>query len=207
VASLQGIVKLYETHRRSFCAEHMGIILEMLSAITSHASEVSSESALHIKFHKACSLLEISEPAVIHFENESYQSYLKLLQALLHDNPSLSREMNIESQIMLVSVKILRKYLNCAGQEPSKDASCKDPVVHWALPLCAAKKEELSARTPLVLHVMRLLGGLERECFRRNLPLLFPLLANLVRCEHSSREVQVALYDVFQSSIGPIISV
>ncbi|KAF7084153.1 hypothetical protein CFC21_087832 [Triticum aestivum] len=204
---VQGIVKLYETHRRSFCAEHMGIILEMLSAITSHASEVSSESALHIKFHKACSLLEISEPAVIHFENESYQSYLKLLQALLHDNPSLSREMNIESQIMLVSVKILRKYLNCAGQEQSKDASCKDPVVHWTLPLSAAKKEELSARTPLVLHVMRLLGGLERECFRRNLPLLFPLLANLVRCEHSSREVQVALYDVFQSSIGPNISV
>ncbi|VAI45068.1 unnamed protein product [Triticum turgidum subsp. durum] len=37
---VQGIVKLYETHRRSFCAEHMGIILEMLSAITSHASEV-----------------------------------------------------------------------------------------------------------------------------------------------------------------------
>lgn len=185
----------------------MGIILEMLSAITSHASEVSSESALHIKFHKACSLLEISEPAVTHFENESCQSYLKLLQALLHDNPSLSREMNIESQIMLVSVKILRKYLNCAGQEPSKDASCKDPVVHWALPLSAAKKEELSARTPLILHVMRLLRGLERECFRRNLPLLFPLLANLVRCEHSSREVQVALYDIFQSSVGPIISV
>ncbi|KAF0935706.1 hypothetical protein E2562_035754 [Oryza meyeriana var. granulata] len=68
---VQGIVKLYETHRRSFCAEHMGIILEMLSAIASHASEVS-------------------EPAVIHFENETYQSYLKLLQALLHDNPSMA---------------------------------------------------------------------------------------------------------------------
>ncbi|KAM0852329.1 hypothetical protein ACQ4PT_051816 [Festuca glaucescens] len=204
---VQGIVKLYETHRRSFCAEHMGIMLEMLSAITSHASEVSSESALHTKFHKACSLLEVSEPAVIHFENESYQSYLKLLQALLHDNPSLSRDMNIESQIMLVSEKILRTYLNCAGHEPSKDASGRDPVVHWALPLGAAKKEELSARTSVVLHVMRLLGGLERECFRRNLPLLFPLLANLIRCEHSSGEVQVALYGIFQSSIGPIISV
>lgn len=204
---VQGIVKLYETHRRSFCAEHMGIMLEMLSAITSHASEVSSESALLTKFHKSCSLLEVPEPAVIHFENESCQSYLKILQALLHDNPSLSRDMNIESQIMLVSEKILRTYLNCAGHEPSKDASGRDLVVHWTLPLGAAKKEELSARTSVVLHVMRLLGGLERECFRRNLPLLFPLLANLIRCEHSSGEVQVALYGIFQSSIGPIISV
>ncbi|KQJ93806.1 brefeldin A-inhibited guanine nucleotide-exchange protein 1 isoform X1 [Brachypodium distachyon] len=204
---VQGIIKLYETHRRSFCAEHMGIMLEMLSVITSHASEVSSESGLHMKFHKACSLLEISEPAVIHFENESYQSYLRLLQALLHDNPSLSQYMNIEKQIMLVSVKILRTYLNCAGHGPPKDASHRDSVVHWALPLGSAKKEELSARTSLVLHVMRLLSGLERECFRRNLPLLFPLLANLIRCEHSSGEVQVALYDIFQSSIGPIISV
>ena len=59
---------------------------------------------------------------------------------------------------MLVYVKILRKYLNCAGQEPYKDASCQDPVVHWALPLCATKKNEMSARTPLVLHVMWLLG-------------------------------------------------
>jgi brefeldin A-inhibited guanine nucleotide-exchange protein len=185
----------------------MGIMLEMLSAITSHASEVSSESALLTKFHKSCSLLEVPEPAVIHFENESYQSYLKILQALLHDNPSLSRDMNTESQIMLVSEKILRTYLNCAGHEPSKDASGRDLVVHWALPLGAAKKEELSARTSVVLHVMRLLGGLERECFRRNLPLLFPLLANLIRCEHSSGEVQVALYGIFQSSIGPIISV
>jgi brefeldin A-inhibited guanine nucleotide-exchange protein len=50
------------------------------------------------------------------------------------------------------------------------------------------------------------LGSLEKNCFRRNLPRFFPLLANLIRCEHNSGEVQVALYDIFQSSIGPIIS-
>uniref|UniRef100_A0A0E0CH64 SEC7 domain-containing protein n=1 Tax=Oryza meridionalis TaxID=40149 RepID=A0A0E0CH64_9ORYZ len=203
---VQGIVKLYEIHRWSFYAEHMGIILETLSAIASHASEVSSESTLLMKFHKACSLLEVSEPAVIHFENESYQSYLKLLQALVHDHPSISEDMKIESHIMLVSEKILRKYLKCAGRERSNYSSGRDPALRWKLPLGTAKKEELSARTSLVLHVMQLLGGLERDCFRRNLPLFFPLLTNLIRCEHSSGEVQLALYDIFQSSIGPIIS-
>ncbi|CAN6246828.1 unnamed protein product [Urochloa humidicola] len=202
---VQGIIRLYEVHRSCLYAEHIGIVLEMLSAIASHASKVNSESNLQKKLHKACFLLEVSEPAVIHFESESYQSYLKLLQAILHDNPSLSENMNVESQIMVVCKKILRMYLTCAGHEPSNDASGRDPALH-RVPLGTAKKEELEARTSLVLHVMRLLGGLEKNCFRRNLPMFFPLLANLIRCEHSSGEVQVALYDIFQSSIGPIIS-
>lgn len=205
LASMQGIIRLYEVHRSCLYAEHIGIMLEMLSAIASHASEVNSESNLHTKLHKACSLLEVSEPAVIHFESESYQSYLKLLQAILHDNPSLSENMNVESQVMLVCEKILRMYLTCAGHEPSNDVSGIDLTLHW-VPLGTAKKEELEARTSLVLHVMQLLGGLEKNCFRRNLPKFFPLLANLIRCEHSSGEVQIALYDIFQSSIGPIIS-
>ncbi|CAL4970854.1 unnamed protein product [Urochloa decumbens] len=202
---VQGVIRLYEVHRSCLYAEHIGIMLEMLSAIASHASKMNSESNLHIKLHKACSLLEVSEPAVVHFESESYQSYLKLLQAILHDNPSLSENMNVESQTMLVCKKILRMYLTCAGHEPSNDASGRDPAL-YRVPLGTAKKEELEARTSLVLHVMRLLGGLEKNCFRRNLPMFFPLLANLIRCEHSSGEVQVALYDIFQSSIGPIIS-
>ncbi|KAL6604512.1 hypothetical protein ACP70R_042939 [Stipagrostis hirtigluma subsp. patula] len=201
---VQGVIKLYEAHKSSLFAEHISIMLEMLSAIASHASQVNSETNLNIKFHKACSLLEVSEPAVIHFENEAYQNYLKLLQALLHDNPSLSEDMNVESQIMLVCENILRMYLTCAGHEPFSDASAIS-ALHW-VPLDTDKKEELEARTSLVLHVMRLLGGLEKNCFRRNLPLFFPLLANLIRCEHSSGEVQLALYDIFQSSIGPIIS-
>ncbi|WVZ77501.1 hypothetical protein U9M48_025360 [Paspalum notatum var. saurae] len=104
---IQGVIKFYEVHRCFLCAEHIGIMLEMLSAIASHATEVNSESNLHIKLHKACSLLEVSEPAVIHFESESYQSYLKLLQALLHDNPSLSER-----------------------HEPSSDASGREPALH-----------------------------------------------------------------------------
>lgn len=202
---VEGIIKLYEVHRSFLGAEHIVIMLEILSAIASHASEVNSESNLHRKLHKACSILEVPEPAVIHFESESYQSYLKLLQALLHDNPSLSETMNVESQIMLVCEKILRMYLTCAEHELSNGVSGRGPALQ-RMPLGTSKKEELGARTPFVLHVMQLLGSLEKNCFRRNLPRFFPLLANLIRCEHNSGEVQVALYDIFQSSIGPIIS-
>ncbi|CAN6220760.1 unnamed protein product [Urochloa humidicola] len=204
---IQSIIKLYEEHRNYLHAEHMSILVEMVSAIATHSSEVSSESSLQMKFHKACSLLEVSEPAIVHFENESYQSHLKLLQALQHDYPSLSEEMNIESQVLNTCEKILRTYLKCAGHEPCDGTSHRNPSLNCAVPLSATKKEELAARTLLVLQVMKLLGDQERDSFGRILPCFFPLLVDLIRCEHSSGEVQLALYNIFQSVIGPMIGV
>ncbi|XP_047053536.1 brefeldin A-inhibited guanine nucleotide-exchange protein 1-like [Lolium rigidum] len=204
---VQGIIKLYEEQGKYLHAEHISILLEMISAIATHASEVSSDSLLQMKFHKACSLLEASEPAVVHFENETYQSYLKLLQSLLHGYPFLSEDMKIESRILDACEQILRTYLKCAGHGQSDEASDSDPALHRVVPLGPAKKEELAARTPLVLQVMQLLSNLEKKSFRRVLPRFFPVLVDLIRCEHSSGDVQHALYTIFRSSIGPMIQV
>ena len=204
---MQSITKLYEENRKYLRAEHMGILLEIVSDITTYSSEVSSESSLQMKFHKACSLLEVSEPAIVHFENESYQSYLKLLQALQHDYPNLSEEMDIESQVLNTCKKILQTYLNCARHEPCDESSHRNPSLNCAVPLSATKKEELAARSLLALQVMKLLGDLERESFGRILPCFFPLFVDLVCCEHSSGEVQLALYNIFHSVIGPMIRV
>uniref|UniRef100_A0A453SK89 Sec7/BIG1-like C-terminal domain-containing protein n=1 Tax=Aegilops tauschii subsp. strangulata TaxID=200361 RepID=A0A453SK89_AEGTS len=204
---VQGIIKLYEEQGKYLHAEHISILLEMISSIATHASEVSSDSSLHMKFHKACSLLEASEPAVVHFENETYQSYLKLLQAVLHGYPFLSEDMDIESRLLDACEKILRTYLKCTGNGPSDEASHGNQTLHCIVPLGAAKQEELSARTPLVLLAMQLLHNLEKNSFRRVLPRFFPLLIDLIRCEHSSGDVQHALYKIFKSSIGPMIEV
>ncbi|KAJ1259956.1 hypothetical protein BS78_10G194900 [Paspalum vaginatum] len=204
---IQHIIKLYEDHSKYLHAEHISILLEMMSAIAIHSSEVSSDSSLHMKFHKACSLLEVSEPAIVHFENECYQSYLRLLQALQHDCPSLSEEMNLESQVLDICKKILQTYLKCAGHGPCDEVSHRNPSLRCAVPLSAAKKEELAARTSLVLQVMKTLGDLEKNSFSRILPCFFPLLVDLIRCEHSSGEVQHALYKMFESDIGSVVQV
>ncbi|XP_044961916.1 brefeldin A-inhibited guanine nucleotide-exchange protein 1-like [Hordeum vulgare subsp. vulgare] len=204
---VQGIIKLYEEQGKYLHAEHISILLEMISSIATHASEVSSDSSLQMKFHKACSLLEASEPTVVHFENETYQSYIKLLQAVLHGYPFLSEGMDIESRLLDACEKILRTYLKCAGNGPSDEASHDNQTLHCIVPLGAAKQEELSARTPLVLLAMQLLHNLEKNSFRRVLPRFFPLLIDLIRCEHSSGDVQHALYKIFKSSIGPMIKV
>ncbi|KAJ0988116.1 hypothetical protein J5N97_006472 [Dioscorea zingiberensis] len=196
---VQAVMKLYEVHEKSFSASHISILLGILSSVVSHASVVSSETSMQQKLQRACALLEISDPPVVHFENETHQNYLKLLQALHKSKSSLSEEMCIESQLVGICDKILKKYLDCAADQSVRLTQ------HRVLPLGSAKKEELAARTALVVLTMQVLSSLDFDSFKRNLPRIFPLLVNLISCEHSSRDVQRVLCDMFQSSIGPII--
>ncbi|WOL13686.1 hypothetical protein Cni_G22459 [Canna indica] len=202
---VQVVKKLYEVHRKCFSALHVSILLEILSSIASHSSEVNSETAMQQKLQKACSLLEIPDPPVVHFENESYQNFLKFLQTLLTEDRLLPDELNIESQVVTVCRKIFQIYLNCAGHKLTDKVSDSGPTIHWILPLGSAKKEELAARTSLVVLTLQVLSSLERDAFKRNLPHFFPLLVNLIRCEHSSSEVQYTLSNIFESLIGPVL--
>lgn len=145
---------------------------------------------------------EISGPPLVHFENESYKSYLNFLHDLLVNSPSLSEEKNVEGELISVCKQVLQTYLGCSGFEY---VTQDKPRVNCVLPLGSAKKEELAARTPLVLSVMRILGSLGRNSFRRHVSQLFPLLVGLVRSEHSSMEVQRVLSSIFQSCIGPLV--
>lgn len=197
--TIQVISELYRTHQQLLSAANIGILLEIFSSVASHAHELNSQTTLQLKLQKVCAVLEVSDPPVVHFENESYQNYLTFLQTLIFD-PSLSEELKIEPLLVGTCEKVIQIYLNCAGQEASKE-----PVVHWILPLGSVKKEELAARTSLVLLALRILSSLHRGSFRRHVAHFFPLLVDLVRSEHSSGEVQQVLSDIFLSYIGPIV--
>lgn len=195
---------LYKMHAQSLSADTVAILLEVFSSTAIHAHELHSNRVLQHKLQRACSIIEVSDPPILHFENESYQNYLNFLSDLLVSHPSLCEGKNTEQQLVSVCVKILRVYLECAG-----DSVCSKQVKtspsHWSLPLGSAQKEELAARTPLVLSVFRTLSGLEQEFFRNSIPHLFPILIDFVRSEHSSGEVQKALSSIFESCIGPLL--
>ncbi|KAK2997358.1 hypothetical protein RJ639_026156 [Escallonia herrerae] len=140
------------------------ILLETFSSIASHSHQLNSETTLQQKVRQACSILEISDPPIVHFENESYQNYLGFLHELLVNNPSLSEEMNIEAQLVSVCEEVLQIYLDCARLQSLEPVN--KPVIHWILPLGLAKKEELAARTPLVLSALHAVSGLESDSFR-----------------------------------------
>lgn len=197
------VADLYKAHYRSLCAAHISILLEICSSISAHAHQLNSEAKFKKKLNKTSSVLELSDPPMVNFEIESHQIYLSLLQSLLLENPNLADEMNIEAQLVAVCQKILEIYVTCAGTQLQKRAT--QPTVHWVLPLGSAKKEELATRTSLTVSALQALSELERDSFRRYVSQFFPLLTDLVRSEHSSREVQVVLSKMFQSCIGSVL--
>lgn len=195
---------LYKTHLKSLSVDNLVILREIFSSISLHAHQLTSEKTLEKKLPILCSILELSEPPLVHFENESYQNYLSFLQKLLADNPSLSKEMNIEAELVAVCQTILQIYLKCTESNYAQP-NPNQRVLHCIVPLGSAKKDELGARSSLVASALWGLSGLEKESFRRYVSQFFPLLVDLVQSEHSSGEVPRVLSIMFQSCIGPII--
>ncbi|KAK5837069.1 Brefeldin A-inhibited guanine nucleotide-exchange 2 [Gossypium arboreum] len=202
---MQVIIDMYKTNLQFLSAANINIIVDIVSSVASHAQELNSETTLRKKIQKACSILELSDPPLVHFENEAYQNYLNFLQDLIKNNPSDVEKMNLESQLVAVCEKILQIYLNCTINQNTVQISVNEPTSRWVLPLGSAKREELAARTSLLVSALKTLSGLEKDRFRKYIASFFHLLVALIRCEHSSSEVQRVLSDLFQSSIGPII--
>ncbi|XP_076925144.1 brefeldin A-inhibited guanine nucleotide-exchange protein 1-like isoform X1 [Bidens hawaiensis] len=199
---MQVTTDIYNMQQHLLKASSVKVVLELFSQTVTHARNLSSDTSLHIKLQRACSVLEIPDPPVVHFENESYQNILNTLHHLLTSDPSLSEQMGIESHLFSICEEIIQIYLSCCRLQQPKQ---QQKPVHWILPLNSAVKDELGARTSLLVSALRVLSEVEQARFRRYVSTLFPLLVELVRCEHTSREVQPVLSNLFQTCIGPII--
>ncbi|VVB10213.1 unnamed protein product [Arabis nemorensis] len=201
---VQVVTDLYRIHQQSLLATHVTVILEILASISSHSHQLNSDLILQKKVRRACSIIELSEPPMLHFENDAHQNYLDVLQDLLTYSPGVSLELNIESQLITVCVKILKIYLKCTSFEGAELEETRQPK-NWILPMGAASKEEAAARSPLVVAVLKVLRGLKRDSFKRYAPIFFPLLVELVRSEHSSSQVPQVLSTVFQTCMDPMM--
>lgn len=195
---------LYRTHHDSLSIANLKILLELFSLISSHANQLSQEGIILGKLQTVCNRLELSEPPVVHFENEAYQSSLNFLNDLMLERSSTSEDLDLEAQVVAVCERILEMYVDCAGTRSNKKVDT-EPKAHWILPLLSVKKEELAARSTLLLLALRTLSRMEKDSFKRYISRLFPLLVDLVRSEHSSTEVLPVLSDMFLTCIGPII--
>lgn len=203
--SFQVVTELHATHIDCLSAANTSILLEIICSVASHAHLLNSETILQRKLQRVCSILELTAPPMVHFENESYQNYLNFLSNLIVHNPLLCNEINVEDQLVAACEKILRMYLDCTGYLSAQQIPVTQPVICRILPLSSAKKEELAARTSLVVLALRALSDLEKDSLRKYVSQVFPLLVDLVRSEHSSEAVQHVLSNLFQSCIGPII--
>jgi brefeldin A-inhibited guanine nucleotide-exchange protein len=205
---IQVITDLYSMHHQSLYSSNITILIDNFALVVNHANQLDSEKTVQLKLQKACTSLDISEPPIVHFQNEAYQSYIKFLNDVLMNNPFLSEELNIEPLVVSVCEEAMKVYLECARSESDETQAHKSyprPVSHWILPVGSEKKDELAARSCLVVSALRVLIGLGRGGFKRYASRLFPLMVDLVSCEHSSSEVQRLLSNMFNSCVGPII--
>lgn len=202
---IQVTTDLYRKHQQSLSLLNIKVLIELYSSIALHARQLNRESVLLKKLQKACSILELSAPPVVHFENESFQNHLNFLQNLHDSHHFVHDEIDLEQELVTVCENVLDIYLTCAGSASAIHKSDTQPVPRRQLPLNSAKKEEIAARTSLVISALQGLAGLGKDSFRRYIPRFFQLLVDLVRSEHTSGEVQLALSNMFRSSVGPII--
>jgi hypothetical protein len=89
-----------------------------------------------------------------------------------------------------------------AAQQQQAAAAAEGPHGKGGLVFSSA---ELAAFAPLVVSTLKAIAAADPPAFRRQLPGLFPALARLVACDHSTPDVQRALSDLLMGRVGPLL--
>ncbi|KAJ4895098.1 Brefeldin A-inhibited guanine nucleotide-exchange protein 3 [Raphanus sativus] len=195
---IQAVTDIYIMYRTSLAAKHMLMLYNAMHGIASNAHKINSDTVLRAKLQELGSSPEAQEAPLLRLENESFQTCMTFLDNLITDQPLGYEEGEIESHLISLCREVLEFYveISCSKEQSSR----------WAVPSGSGKRKELTARAPLVVAAIQTLGNMGESLFKKNLPELFPLIATLISCEHGSGgEVQVALSDMLQRSMGPVL--
>eukprot|EP01018_Ginkgo_biloba_P011843 Gb_04048 [translate_table: standard] len=202
---IQAIMEIYNMHRGQLSAANTMVLLDALHSVANHAHKVNSDHALRSRLQELGAVTQMPDPPLLRLESESYQACLNLLQNLILDKSILTKEVDVEACLLELCEEVLHVYLNTANSASLPASHDGQSRPHWIIPLGSAKRRELASRAPLVVATLQAISGLKDSSFERSLSRFFPLLANLISCEHGSGEVQLALSDMLSSWVGPIL--
>ncbi|CAL9177979.1 unnamed protein product [Musa hybrid cultivar] len=201
---IQAVMEIYNMYRAQISAKNELLLFEALHAVACHAHKVNSDADLRSKLQEIGSLTQMQDPPLLRLENESYHLCLVLLQNSVVDRP-LNGDVEVEAHLVQLCREVLEVYLKAAKGQPVVASTGTQPRTHWLIPVGSGKRRELAARAPVVVSALHAISGLGDTPFRKNLALFFPLLSCLISCEHGSTEVQVALSDMLNTWVGPIL--
>lgn len=202
---IQSIMEVYNMHREQLSVANTMVLVESLHSIGSHAHRINSDHALRSKLQELGTISQMPDPPLLRLESESYQASLNLLQNLIVDKSIHNKEVEIEARLVELCEEVLLVYLETASTGALPESHSEQSKPHWIIPLGSAKRRELASRAPLVVASLQAISGLKDSSFERSLSRFFPLMANLISCEHGSGEVQLALSDMLSSWVGPIL--
>lgn len=202
---IQAMMEIYNMHREQLSASNMMVLVETLHAVAVHAHKVNSDHTLRSKLQEVSSLTQMPDPPLLRLESESYQACLNLLQNVIVDKSVSGKEIEVEACLVQLCEEVLHVYINTASSVSLPESHNAQSKPHWIIPLGSARRRELASRAPLVVSTLQVISGLKDSSFDRSLSRFFPLLANLISCEHGSGEVLSALSEMLSSWVGPIL--
>ncbi|KAG6519455.1 brefeldin A-inhibited guanine nucleotide-exchange protein 2-like isoform X1 [Zingiber officinale] len=201
---IQSVMEIYNMYRAQISAKNTLGLFEALHTVACHAHKVNSDTDLRSKLQELGSKTQMHNPPVLRLENESYQLCLILLQNIATDR-SLHRDLVVEPYLVDLCREVLEVYLRTANAKRYEASAGSKSGIDQVIPGGSAKRRELAARAPVVVSTLQAICGLEDTSLEKNLAQFFPLLAGLIRCEHGSSEVQLALSSMLSSSVGRIL--
>eukprot|EP00850_Spirogloea_muscicola_P003472 SM000014S00260 [mRNA] locus=s14:364320:373142:+ [translate_table: standard] len=228
---VQAMTEVYELHGTRLSVEHTLLLLDTLQSVAAHAHAINGNLPLRRALSTLQAATQMPDPPLLRLESEAFHAYLTLLQRLPLEKPDLAAQVDVELRLVKLCSEVLAVYVQTATagssaaherqhefQMEAREPSATSPqsqqdgmlqrrraVVRWFVPLSSARRRELVDRAPLVVATLRALEGLGEPALRSHLKRFFPVLAELVSCEHGSPAVQSVLSSMFASRIGPIL--
>ncbi|KAM0945494.1 putative Sec7 domain, mon2, dimerization and cyclophilin-binding domain, Sec7 domain superfamily [Dioscorea sansibarensis] len=203
---IQAVLEIYGMYRAQLSARSRVVLFKALHVVAAHAHKINSDSELRSKLQELGPMTQMQDPPLLRLENESYQICLTLLQNIIFDRPTNFGDINIEAHLIDLCSEVLQVYLRTAKPGQLLRISSAGPQKpQWLIPIGSSKRRELAARAPLVVSTIHAICDLEGSSFQKNLAHFFPLFAGLISCEHGSSEVQLALSDMLDSWVGPVL--
>ncbi|KAK9749282.1 hypothetical protein RND81_02G114900 [Saponaria officinalis] len=201
---IQAVMEIYTIYREQITAKNICILYDALRAVASHAHKINSDTDLCTKLQELGSITQMQDPPLLRLENESYQMCLTLLQNLLLDKPLDFNEEEVESYLIDLCREVLQFYIETSSAHSTSQLS-GGALQHWRIPVGSKRRRELAARGPLIVSTLQGICCLADASFERNLARFFPLLCDLIDCEHGSKDVRIALSKMLTVSVGQVL--
>ncbi|XP_076950340.1 brefeldin A-inhibited guanine nucleotide-exchange protein 2-like [Bidens hawaiensis] len=192
---IQAIIEIYNMYRSQLSTNNTLLLFNAVHQVASHAHKINADVTLRSKLQELSPITQMQDPPLLRLEIESYQTCLTFLQNLESKAGS--------SQLIDLCQEVLKFYVEVSGPPHSTESTPNR--AHWLIPLGSGRKRELATRAPLIVTTLHAICSLEVSSFEKNLSNFFPIFLNLIKCEHGSREVQVALSEILDSPVGPAL--
>ncbi|KAM0069316.1 putative Sec7 domain, mon2, dimerization and cyclophilin-binding domain, Sec7 domain superfamily [Helianthus debilis subsp. tardiflorus] len=193
---IQAVTEIQNMYKPQLSVNNTMILLDAVHDMANHAHKINADMSLRSNLQDLGPMTQMQDPPLLRLENESYQMCFTLLH-------NLETDKQVEAYLVDLCHEVLKSYVEIAHVVPMSSNNNNQP--HWLIPLGSGKKRELASRGPVVVATLQAIRSLGDSSFEKNLARFFPLFSSLIRCEHGSYEVQVALSEMLSSSVGPIL--